>query len=144
MSWVLLSSQITDTMINQQIIKTRTFGQCFVWFTTIMTLYVWILSFRLCLFVPSDNKDRRSSFWVFWFCLFVCFTLICSTSITMIIAPDYFQWFCLFVLLPLQLLSHRTIWVAAAFLAPLCLARAPGFQNGEQVDNVGWCGLISR
>ena len=80
------------------------------------------------------------------FGLFVCFTpIFLLPTITIIIARDYFfQWFCLFVLLPLQLLSHRTIWVAAAFLAPLCLARAPGFQNGEQVDNMGWCGLICQ
>ena len=52
-------------------IKTRTYFQCFVWFTTTMNLYVWILSFQLCLCVPSDNKDRLSPFWV-CLVLFVC------------------------------------------------------------------------
>ena len=123
-------------------IKTRTYFQCFVWFTTTMNLYVWILSFQLCLCVPSDNKDRLSAFWV---CL-VLFVCLFHSDLFYFHYNDYstglfFQWFCLFVLLPLQLLSHRTIWVAAAFLAPLCLARAPGFQNGEQVDNMGWRAL---
>ena len=78
-TWVRYNCQVSGSQVIEltgfeNFCGGECFGQCFVWFTTNMTLYVWILgfhSFQLCLSVPSDNKDRRSTFWVFWFvCLF--------------------------------------------------------------------------